>query len=159
MINDKIDGYEEFYDKSKIHGMGGWLIVLASWYVVSAVFFVYAYTHTSRVKMALAMLGETSLPDTYFLVADVGYSVLFFYTVFVTIAFFRSYKHTKRLEIINLLLKVTLMALILYVLGDVNMIFNGLTKILNINIGASVVSLLYLHLSRRVKNTFTKELI
>lgn len=159
MENEKIDGYEEFFDKSKIHGRGGWLIILASWYFVAAIFFVYSYANTSRVKMALAMSGETSLPEAYFTIAEVGYTVMFFYTVAIIIAFFREYKHIKRLEVINLALKLIFMILIIVVLGDVNMIFNEITKILNMNIGASIIALIYLFNSKRVNNTFVKELI
>lgn len=141
-------------DRTKLEGIGGWLIILASWNIVSPLIYISSYSNISQMKLALILLGNNSIPDVYFTAANLGYMILLPFSIIMIFAFYKKFKAYIYLEIINMVLKTIFISILCIILGDINIIFTELADVLSLSILISVGSIIYLFNSYRVRNTF-----
>ena len=141
-------------DRNKLKGIEGLLIIVASLNVVYFMINLFSYCNVSQVKLACVLTRDLKLSEQYFNVANLGYAILTFFSIGMIVCFYKKFKIYKYLEIISMLLKLCLLATLCYTLGGINYVFHELTGFLPTSIILSVVTIIYLFNSYRVKNTF-----
>lgn len=153
MNDDELYVYE-LGDRKKLKGIGGMLLIIASLNIVYFMINLFSYCNVSQVKLACVLTRDLKLPEEYFNVANLGYSILVFFSMAMIFCFYKKFKIYKYLEIISLLLKICLLVALCYTLGGINYVFHELTGFLPTSISLSFVTIIYLFNSYRVKNTF-----
>lgn len=153
MENKKVYGYR-LRDRTKLEGFGGWLIIIASWNIISIILNLSSYSNISQIKLTLILTGSSAIPDAYFDAASVGYMILLLFSIIILFAFFKKIKAYKYLEIANLASKTIFLSVLCFIQGDINIIFTELADLLSFSILFSIGSIIYLFNSYRVKNTF-----
>lgn len=153
MENKELHGYG-LRDRTKLEGIGGWLIIVASWNIVYFMINLSSYSNISQIKLAFILSSNSTIPEAYFDAASLGYMISLLFSIIMLFAFFKKLKAYKYLEIVNLASKTIFLLILCYTLGDINIVFTELTDLLPISILFSFGTIIYLFNSYRVKNTF-----
>lgn len=141
-------------DKTKLKGMEGFLIIIGSLNIMQFIISLASYCKVSQVELACVLSRDLILPELYFEVTRVGYSILTFFSIVMIIAFYKKFKIFKYLEIVNLVVKTAFLVILCFILGGISYMFHELTGLLLTSIVFSFGSIIYLFNSYRVKNTF-----
>lgn len=142
------------FEKEEVSGIGGFLILIASWLVILPLSAISTISNLSQTRLALALMGNRDIPSAFFKVSRYGYLLLLPISIYILYAFFKKRKNFLKLEIGNFFMRVLFLGSLCYIMEDVNIIFTELADILALSVLFSFIIIIYFIFSKRVKNTF-----
>lgn len=148
------DIYGEELDKTKAKGIRGLPILIATLKVLSLIINLAGRSNISQIKLSCVLRRDTSISDSFFSVASVGYIIMIILSVALLIVFLRKMKIYKNLEIVNLIANVIFIGALYYTFGRMDSEFIRILDYLPHGIVFSVINIIYLSKSDIAKNTF-----
>jgi len=139
-------------------GIGGFLILVAGWNIANIVNIFANLSTISQLKFAL-LNSKLELPEAFYNAASSGYKMLIPVSLIMLYTFFKTKKIYKYLEIANLIIRTAFLGVLIYILEDFNILFTPLANNLFMTICVTLVIIIYLFASKRVKATFLNPLI
>lgn len=156
-MEENIQSLSQYYDSIKFKGIGGWMIIFATWTCVAPFLLLSNISLLSQAKLTVATRVHMDLPELYFTVANFGYRALFPFSILLIVALFKKLRIFKYLEILNFILRTALLASFVYILDDLHVVINEFGEILALSVLASLMTIVYFFVSKRAKTTFVNK--
>jgi hypothetical protein len=146
--------YPKYREKHELEGFGGWLVVFATFNIIYLIDIFSRLSYISQMKMAMIFFNAAEVPDAYLNAARLGYRCLLPLSIIMLWAFFKNKKFYIYLEALNFVARAVLIGVIIYTIGDANVLFNEYASTLAMSIFTSMLTIVYFLNSKRVKVTF-----
>lgn len=149
---------ENYSEKVKINpeekkGIGVFFVLIASWDILSVLLILSMISRLSQLRVFEVLSRDFTLPDLYFKLAEIGYMVLIPLAITLIYTLFKKKKSYIFLEVLNFLVKFTLLGSLFAIVNDLGLILQ-FADVLMISTLVSFVIICYWLLSNRVKETF-----